>query len=168
MREEGGREMDVEIRLRELGMVLPKAPEPIGNYKAFVRAGALVFISGQIPLVNGALIWQGRIGAELTAEQGYQAARACALNVLAQLKKALGGFDRLRTVARVDGYVNAAPGFHDLARVLDGASDLLAAALVERSGHSRTVAAHSGLPMNAAVELGVIAEVECEIEPNGG
>ena len=160
--------MDVESLLSELGLVLPEAPEPIGNYKAFVRAGNLIFISGQLPLANRALLWQGRIGAELTTEQGYEAARACALNVLAQIKKSLGAFDNLRAVVRVDGFINAAPGFNDLPRVLDGASDLFAAALGDRAGHARTVAAYAGLPMNTAVELGVIVEVECEIEPNRG
>jgi enamine deaminase RidA (YjgF/YER057c/UK114 family) len=160
--------MDVERRLSDLGLVLPEPPEPIGNYKAFVRAGNLIFISGQLPLANGALLWQGRIGAELTPEQGYEAARACALNVLAQVKKATGGFDNLLAVVRVDGFINAAPGFNDLPRVLDGASDLFAVALGDRAGHARTVAAYAGLPMNAAVELGVIVEVECEIEPNRG
>lgn len=160
--------MEVETRLHELGLVLPEAPEPIGNYRASVSAGALLFISGQLPLVNGALAWQGQVGSELTTAQGYQAARTCALNVLAQIHKALGGFDRLRAVLRVDGYINAAPGFNELPRVLDGASDLFAAALAERAGHSRTVAAYSGLPMNAAVELAVVAEVECVIGRNRG
>ena len=152
--------MDVESRLCRLGLTLPEPPEPVGSYKPFIRTGNLLFISGQLPLADGALAYRGQVGADLTPEQGYQSARVCALNALAQIRKALGGFDRLRVVVRVDGYINAAPGFFDLPQVLNGASDLFAEVLAEKAGHTRTVAAHSGLPMNAAVELGVIVEVE--------
>lgn len=143
-----------------MGLILPEPPEPVGNYKAFVRAGNLIFISGQLPLVNGALIHRGRIGSDLTPDEGYDAARTCALNVLAQIKTALGGFERLRSIMRLEGYVNAAPGFIDLPFVLDGASDLFAQTLAERAGHSRMVSANCGLPLNAAVGLSVIVDVE--------
>lgn len=152
--------MEVESCLRKMGLVLPEPPEPVGNYQAFVRAGNLIFISGQLPLINGVLTHRGQVGSDLTLDEGYDAARTCALNVLAQIKKALGGFQRFRSIVRLDGYINAATGFNNLSDVLDGASDLFAQTLTERAGHSRSVAAHNGLPLNAAVEVVAIVEVE--------
>src|SRR3954468_4635317 len=101
--------MSVESKLEQLGLKLPSAPKPAGNYSASVRAGNLLFLSGQFPIENGELGYTGRIGAELTQEQGYAAARLAALNVLAQLKAALGSFERLEHLVRVEGHVASAP-----------------------------------------------------------
>src|SRR5437867_119176 len=114
--------MNVEQKLRELGLELPNAPQPAGNYSAFVQAGSLLFISGQFPLPDGKSRYTGRVGAELTEADGYAAARLAALNVLAQIKAALGSFDRLKSLVRIEGYVSSAPGWHNQPKVLDGAS----------------------------------------------
>jgi enamine deaminase RidA (YjgF/YER057c/UK114 family) len=152
--------MDVEQKLAELGLKLPPAPKPAGNYAAFVRAGNLLFISAQLPIENGELRYVGRVGLELTEAQGYAAARMAALNVLAQIRAALGGFDRLQTLLRVEGHVSAAPGWHNTPKVLDGASDLFAAVLGERGAHTRAAFNPPSLPYNLAVELVVTAAVK--------
>jgi enamine deaminase RidA (YjgF/YER057c/UK114 family) len=144
----------------ETGLVLPEPPSPAGNYQAVVRAGDLLFVSGQFPVRDGRLVYAGRVGAELSLEQGYRAAELAALNVLAQIRRALGGLAALREIVRVEGHVASAPGFFHQPRVLDGASDLFARVLGIRAGHARTAFAPPALPMNAAVELAVIAAVD--------
>lgn len=149
----------IDRRLAELGIELPAAPRPLGAYRAVVQAGSLLFLSGQLPLKDGALLYKGRVGAELTLEQGRAAAELAALNVLAQIRHHLGGFERLRQIVRLEGHVASAPGFHDQPKVLDAASELLARALGDRAGHARTAFAPSQLPADAAVELVVTAEI---------
>ena len=152
--------MNVETKLAELGLMLPVAPKPVGNYLAFVRTGSLLFLSGQLPIAEGALQYTGRVGAELTDKQGYAAARLAALNVLAQIHSALGGFDRLESLVRVEGHVAAAPGWHNAPSVLDGASDLFVAVLGQRGKHARVAFNPPTLPLNAAVELVVTVAVK--------
>ena len=149
----------VESRLAELGLQLPEAPRPVGNYRAAVIANGLLFISGQLPLSNGKLKYRGRVGVELTEAAGGKAAQLAALNVLAQIKAALGGFDRLVSLLRVDGYVSSAPGWMNQPLVLDHASNLFAAVLGERGIHARSAIAAAQLPLNASVELVVTAAV---------
>ncbi len=152
--------MNVELKLDQLGLKLPPAPKPAGNYSAFVRAGNLLFLSGQFPIEDGALRYIGRVGAELSEEQGYAAAQLAALNVLAQIRAALGSFERLDHLVRVEGHVAATPGWDNAPKVLDGASDLFVAALGERGRHARTAFVPSKLPWNLAVELVVTAAVK--------
>jgi enamine deaminase RidA (YjgF/YER057c/UK114 family) len=147
-------------RLAEQGIELPKAPEPLGAYRAVVQAGSLLFLSGQLPLEDGAIRYKGRVGAELTLEEGRAAAELAALNVLAQIRRHLGGFDRLLQIVRLEGHVASAPGFYDQPRVLDAASELISRALGEKAGHARSAFAASHLPANAAVELVVTAEIQ--------
>ncbi|RAR47679.1 enamine deaminase RidA (YjgF/YER057c/UK114 family) [Paraburkholderia unamae] len=151
--------MSVEQKLADLGLTLPAAPQPLGNYSAVSEAGNLLFISGQGPLADGKLRWSGRVGAELTLEEGQQAAQLTALNVLAQIKRHLGGFERLHHIVRVEGHVSSAEGFLAQPVVLDAASDLFAAVLGEKAGHARSAFSHSQLPANLAVELVVIAQI---------
>ena len=151
--------MTVEAKLAELGLALPNAPQPIGSYTAASEAGDLLFVSGQIPFVNGKLAWTGQVGRDLTVEQGREAARAAALNVLAQIARHLGGFERLERIVRVEGHVSSAEGFFGQADVLDGASDLFASVLGEKAGHARSAFSHAQLPVNATVELVVIAHI---------
>jgi enamine deaminase RidA (YjgF/YER057c/UK114 family) len=146
-------------RLAALGLALPPAPQPLGAYRAVVQSGTLLFLSGQLPIRDGAVVHRGAVGAALTVEEGRAAAGLCALNALAQIHRFLGGFERLKQIVRVDGYVASAPGNFDQPKVLDGASDLFARVLVERAGHARTAFAVPQLPADAAVELAVIAEV---------
>ncbi len=151
--------MDIKLKLEQLGLKLPAAPKPVGNYAAVVRSGDFLFISGQLPLENGEVPYAGRVGAELTEQQGYAAAQLAALNVLAQMESALHGFDRLAQLVRVEGHVASAPEWQDAPRVLDGASDLFLRVLGEKGQHTRSAFCPARLPKNAAVELVVIAAV---------
>lgn len=154
--------MSVESQLAGLGLELPSAPKPAGHYAATVRAGNLLFVSGQFSMENGAWRYVGRVGAELSEADGYAAARLAALNVLAQLGAALGGFERLEQLVRVEGHVASAPGWNNAPNVLDGASDLFVAVLGERGRHTRTALTPASLPLNLAVELVVIASIKPE------
>lgn len=151
--------MSVEQKLADLGLTLPEPPQPLGSYTAVSEAGDLLFISGQVPLVNGKLTFTGRVGDTLTIEDGKLAARATALNVLAQIRRHLGGFERLHHIVRVEGHVSCVDGFYDQAGVLDGASELFATVLGDKAGHARSAFSHSQLPANATVELVVIAQI---------
>lgn len=148
---------NVENRLAELGLQLPEAPKPVGSYRAAVISNGLLFISGQLPLLNGELKYRGRVGIELTEAAGGEAAQLAALNVLAQIKAALNGFDRLVSLVRMEGYVSSAPGWIHQPRVLDLASNLFTAVLGDRGMHARSAIATPQLPLNAPVELVVTA-----------
>ena len=150
----------VEQRLEQLGLQLPTAPKPAGNYSAFVLAGNLLFLSGQFPITKSSAAIYGRVGSELTEQQGYTAARLAALNVLAQLRAALGRFDRLETLLRVEGYVASAQNWHNTPKALDGASDLFTAVLGRRGSHSRAAFNVPRLPCDFAVELVVTAAIK--------
>ena len=151
--------MNVETRLKEIGLTLPNPPKPAGNYQPWILSDNLLYLSGQFPIQDGKLIYTGRVGAERTEAEGYAAARMAALNVLAQIHAALGGFDRLKTLLRVEGHVASAPGWNNAPKVLDGASDLFAAVLGDRGRHTRTAFTPSRLPLNVTVELVVTAVI---------
>lgn len=151
--------MNVIENLARLGLQLPKPPAPAGAYRPTLLTGGLLFISGQIPLLDGELKYPGRVGIELTEAQASEAARLAALNVLAQIDAALGGFDRLVSLVRVEGYVSSAPGWFDQPRVLDAASNLLSEVLETKGAHARAAFGVPQLPLNAAVELVVTAAV---------
>ena len=152
--------MSVELQLEKMGLTLPAAPQPAGNYQAAMRSANLLFLSGQFPIEKGQLRYVGQVGAELSETDGYAAARLAALNVLAQIRAALGSFDQLESLLRVEGHVASAPGWNNAPKVLDGASDLFAAALGERGRHARTAFTPARLPWNLAVELVVTAAVK--------
>jgi len=151
--------MTVEQKLTELGLELPEAPQPLGSYTAVSETGNLLFISGQVPIVNGKLVYTGRVGDELSIDEGKRAAQLVALNVLAQISRHLGGFERLHHIVRLEGHVSSADNFYQQPAVLDAASDLFAAVLGEKAGHARTAFSHSQLPANATVIIAVIAEI---------
>ena len=150
----------IDQKLAELGFTLDNPPQPIGNYEAAVISGNMLYISGQLPISNGKLVFQGQVGSELTVSEGYRAAELAAVNVLAQIKKKLGTFDRLVKIVRVDGHISSSDDFIEQPKVLDGASDLFKKVLGDKSGHARTVFGHARLPKNAAIELVVIAEIK--------
>jgi enamine deaminase RidA (YjgF/YER057c/UK114 family) len=152
--------MSVEAQLQRLGVTLPPAPAGVGAYMPWVRTGNLVFTSGQLPWRDGKLAHTGKLGAELTIEQGYDAARACAINAIAQLKAAVGDLEKVVQIVRIDGLVHSAPGFHDHPKVLNGASELFAEAFGERGRHARIAYGVNEMPLNAAVQIAVIAEVK--------
>src|SRR5262245_8137831 len=151
--------MTVEEKLRELGITLPAAPAAVGAYVPWVRTGNLVYTSGQLPWLEGKLAYTGKLGVDLGVDEGYQAARICAINAIAQLVAAVGDFERIRQIVRIEGNVHAGPGFQDHAQVLNGASDLINAVFGPRGRHTRTALGINEMPLNAAVQLSVLAEV---------
>ena len=149
----------VEKKLNELGIKLTTPAAPIANYVPFVRSGNLLTVSGQICLDAGKLVAKGQLGSGVSIEDGQKAARACAVNLLAQLKVALGDLDRVARVVRLGGFVNAAPGFVDGPKVMNGASDLMVAVFGEKGRHARTTVGVSALPQDAAMEVEGLFEV---------
>lgn len=149
----------IEARLAELGVTLPDAPAPAANYVPFVTAGQLVFVSGQVSKGDNGLI-TGRLGEDLDVDAGAEAARCCALSLLAQLRAACDGeLDRLERVVKLTGFVNSAPSFTDQPRVINGASDFLGEALGEVGAHSRSAVGVASLPMGVAVEIEGIFQI---------
>lgn len=146
----------VEARLQSLGIVLPAAPNPVANYVPSCVAGNLLFISGQISRDADGTVTKGRLGAELTVEQGRAAARLAALNVLAQVKAAVGELDRVAQVVRLTGFVSATPEFTDHPQVVNGASDLMVEVLGDKGRHTRAAVGVSSLPMGCAVEVDAV------------
>mgnify|MGYP002640407607 FL=1 len=150
----------IEARLKELGIELPEAASPAANYIPFVVTGKLVFISGQITLLNGKIIHQGRIGDGLTVDDGYQAARLCGLNLLAQLKVAAGGdLDNVSRVVKLGGFVNSVPTFTDQPEVINGASDLMVEVFGDSGKHARFAVSAGALPRNVSVEIDGVFEL---------
>ncbi|HEY0982553.1 RidA family protein [Schlesneria sp.] len=149
----------VEQRLSQIGHQLPSAPEAVGFYVPVLRTGNLVITSGQLPMVGKELMFKGKVGTELHEEQAFHAARMCALNALAQIKKCVGSLDRVTRIVRVEGYVQSAPGFTRQPQVINGASELLIQVFGEAGKHTRIAVGSNELPMNAAVELAIWAEV---------
>ncbi|WP_232630157.1 RidA family protein [Methylobacterium sp. Leaf118] len=153
----------VKERLKALGLTLPKAAAPVANYVPFVRSGNLVIISGQICFgPDGKLsdAHKGKLGAEIAPEAGIEAARLCALNVLAQVEAAVGDLDRgVVQCLRLGGFINAVPTFAGLAPIMNGASDLMVAVLGDRGRHARSTVGVAELPLDAAVEVEAMFEV---------
>jgi enamine deaminase RidA (YjgF/YER057c/UK114 family) len=149
----------VEKKLSELGVVLAEPAAPVANYVPFVRTGNLLMVSGQICLDAGKLVATGQLGAGVSIEDGQKAARACAVNVLAQVKSALGDLDKVVRVVRLGGFVNAAPGFLEGPKVMNGASDLMVAVFGDKGRHARTTVGVSSLPRDAAMEVEALFEV---------
>src|SRR5271154_1574083 len=150
----------VEQKLASQGIALHEPPNPVANYVPFVRTGNLLFVSGQVCLgADGKLIAKGKLGAGVTIEQGSAAARGCAINLLAQVKAALGDLDKVARVVRLGGFVNSAPDFLDGPKVLNGASDLMVAAFGDKGRHARTTVGVASLPADAAVEVEGVFEV---------
>ena len=150
--------MSAEQELKDLGITLPPAPEPAGVYVPAVRAGDLVFVAGQLPMEHGELRFIGRLGDGLDVEEGYEAARLCALNSLSVLRGECGSLDGVRRIVRVCGYVRSAAGFTDQSKVLNGASELMNDVFGDRGRHARLALGTNELPLGAPVELEVIAE----------
>ena len=150
----------VAARLKEINVTLPDAPAPVANYVPAARAGNMLYVSGQIPLEGGKPQFIGRLGREFGVEQGQQAARLCALNVLAQARAALGGdLDRVVRCVRVGGFVNCTPEFADQPQVVNGASDLFVAVLGDAGRHARAAVGCASLPRGVAVEVEAVFEV---------
>jgi enamine deaminase RidA (YjgF/YER057c/UK114 family) len=150
---------EIESRLAELGVTLPDPPAPAANYVPFVVTGNLVHVSGQISQNAGGLI-KGRLGADMDAGQGADAARACAISLLAQVRKACGGdLGRVRRVVKLVGFVASTPEFTDQPKVINGASDFMVAVLGEAGRHARSAVSATSLPLGVAVEIEGIFEI---------
>ncbi len=152
--------MGPEERLRELGIGLPSPPQALASYVPVVVSGSLAFVSGQVPLSEGRLLWSGKVGADLDVEAGAEAARRCALQVMAALRAELGSLDRVRRIVKLTVFVASAEGFTDQSKVANGASDLFAEVFGEAGRHARAAVAAPELPLGAPVEVEAIAEIE--------
>jgi len=148
----------VEARLAELGLTLPVAAAPVAAYVPVVVAGGLAHVSGQLPFIDGALV-TGRLGENVTTEQGYDAARACGLMLLAQLKAALGSLDRVERIVKLGAFINSTGDYTDQPKVANGASELMAAVFGDAGKHARSAVGVPVLPLGAAVEVDAIVAV---------
>lgn len=152
--------MSVEARLAALGLELPEVATPAGAYVPAVISGNLVFTAGQIPLVDGKLMAEGRLGAEITAEAGKEIAQRCALNAIAAVKSVLGDLGRVKKVVKVVGFVASTPEFTAQPGVVNGASELLQAVFGDAGIHARSAVGVAVLPLNSPVEVELIVEFE--------
>jgi enamine deaminase RidA (YjgF/YER057c/UK114 family) len=150
----------VEKKLQELGIALQEPRAPMANYVPFVRTGDLLHVSGQICLDgDGKLVANGRLGDDVSVEEGQKAARVCAINLLAQVKAALGDLDKVKRVVRLGGFINSAAGFTEGPKVMNGASDLMVAAFGDKGKHARSTVGVAALPADVAVEVEGLFEV---------
>lgn len=149
----------IEQRLAELGLSVPELVPPVAAYQPAVVADGVVYISGQLPLVDGKLPRSGKVGAEVSAEQAYDVARTCGLNLIAALKHAVGDLDRITRIAKVGGFVASAPDFTGQPQVINGTSELLAEVFGEVGQHARSAVGVAVLPMDTPVEVDLIAHI---------
>jgi enamine deaminase RidA (YjgF/YER057c/UK114 family) len=148
-----------ETQMTALGLVLPAPPKPVATYIPVVRTGNLLFLSGMIPLRNGTLTVEGKLGKEVSVEQGYEASKICLLNALAVIRHHLGTLDRVKQVVKLVGYVASAEGFVQQPAVINGASDLLVKIFGDAGRHARVAVGAAALPLNAPVEIELIVQV---------
>jgi enamine deaminase RidA (YjgF/YER057c/UK114 family) len=148
-----------EERLQQLGVSLPSPAVPVAAYVPTVRTGNLVFVSGQVPVVDGAPSHLGHLGGDVDLEAGRDAARTCAINLLAALKAELGELSRVRRVVKVTGFVACTPGFTDMPKVINAASELLGEAFGDAGRHARAAVGVAALPLGVPVEVEAIVEV---------
>ena len=148
-------------RLKELGIELPIPLQPLANYVPYRWSGSLLFISGQVPVQNGTLPYLGKVGVDLSIEQGQAAARLCAINILAQVNAALNGnLDHVNACLKLGGFVNCAPDFSDQPTVINGASDFMVDVFGDKGRHARAAVGSNALPRNVAVEVDAIFDCQ--------
>jgi len=152
--------MSFEAKLTELGITIPEAPKPVAAYVPAVRIGDMVYTSGQIPFVAGELKYKGKVGRDVTLEQGYEAAKVCVINALAAVKGLVGSLDNIEKIVKVVGFVNSAPGFVDQPKVINGASELLSQVFGQAGEHARSAVGVAELPVDSAVEVELIVKVK--------
>ena len=150
----------IDARLQELGITLPEPAAPVANYVADVVTGNLIFVSGQVPIEDGQFKFVGKVGGELTVEEGQAAARLCALNIIAQVKAACGGdLDRVVRCVRLGGFVNSTADFTDQPEVINGASNLMVEVFGDKGKHARAAVSAAALPRGVAVEVDAVFEI---------
>ena len=152
--------MTIENKLKELNIELPNAPDPVGAYVAFKKIGNLLFISGQLPISKDGKIIKGKIGAGLDLEDGQRASKLCVINILAQVKKALGGdLNKVKNCIKITGFVNSTDDFKDQPKVINPASETLSTVFGANGKHARAAISTNSLPLGAAVEIDAIFEI---------
>lgn len=149
----------IEERLSALNIILPNPPKPAGSYIPVVVTGNLAFVSGQIPIKNGKVLYMGKVAKDLTIEEAQKAAKLCIINALAQLKAELGDLEKISKIVRVSGFVNSSPEFTEHPKIINAASDLLFEIFGQKGQHTRIAIGVSSLPLNSAVEIDLIAEI---------
>lgn len=152
--------MSFEAKLTEMGIVVPEAPKPVAAYVPAVQIGDIIYTSGQIPFVDGQIKYKGKLGKDVTIEQGYDAARVCVINALAAVKSLAGSLDNIEKIIKVVGFVNSAPGFTDQPKVINGASELLAEVFGQAGAHARSAVGVAELPIDSAVEVELIVKLK--------
>ena len=152
--------MNIENKLRELKIELPNAPDPVGAYVAFKKINNLLFISGQLPISKDGKMIKGKIGNDLTLEDGQKASKLCVINILAQVKKALNGdLNKVKSCVKITGFVNSTDDFKDQPKEINPASDTLSAVFGDIGKHARAAISSNSLPLGAAVEIDAIFEL---------
>ncbi len=151
---------NIDARLKELGITLPEPAAPVASYRPAVIAGGMLYVSGQLPFVDGAIV-TGKLGANVSLEQGVEAARACGIMLIAQIKAALDGdLDRVEQIVKLGGFVASTPDFTDQPKVVNGASDLMEQVFGEAGRHARSAVATPVLPLDAAVEVDAVVALK--------
>ena len=154
------KELVVSEKLKQLNIELPKAPDPVGAYVAFKKIGNLLFISGQLPIGSDGAITKGKIGKNLTLEDGQKASKLCVINILAQASKAMNGdLDKIKNCVKITGFVNSTDDFFDQPKVINPASETLSSVFEDRGKHTRAAISTNSLPLGAAVEIDAIFEI---------
>ena len=154
------KELVVSEKLKQLNIKLPKAPDPVGAYVAFKKIGNLLFISGQLPIGSDGAITKGKIGKNLTLEDGQKASKLCVINILAQASKAMNGdLDKIKNCVKITGFVNSTDDFFDQPKVINPASETLSSVFEDRGKHTRAAISTNSLPLGAAVEIDAIFEI---------
>ena len=152
--------MTIENKLKELNIELPNAPDPVGAYVAFKKINNFLFISGQLPISSDGKIVKGKIGKDLTLEDGQKASKLCVINILAQVKKALNGdLNKVKNCIKITGFVNSTDEFKDQPKVINPASETLSTVLGDNGKHARAAISANSLPLGAAVEIDAIFEI---------
>jgi len=150
----------ISEKLKQLNITLPKAPDPVGAYVAYKKIGNLLFISGQLPIDANGTIIKGKIGKDLSLEDGQKASKLCVLNILAQVNKALNGdLDKVKNCAKITGFVNSTDDFKDQPKVINPASETLANLFGDKGKHTRAAISSNSLPLGASVEIDAIFEI---------
>ena len=152
--------MSVEEKIKQLNIEIPKSPKPVGAYVAFRIVNKLVYISGQVSFDQNGNLIKGRVGSELSLEQGQEAAKACAINIISQLKSACeGDLEKVKSCIKINGYVNSTDNFLDQPKVINAASELIVNVFGEKGTHARAAVSVNSLPLGAAVEIESIFEI---------
>ncbi|HHU69201.1 MAG TPA: RidA family protein [Thermoanaerobacterales bacterium] len=152
--------MSINEKLNKMGIQIPQTPKPVAAYVPAVKTGSYIYTSGQIPSVDGKLMYKGKVGKDLSLEEGYEAAKICAINCLSAIKSLIEDLDNIDKVIKVTGFVNSAEGFNLQPKVVNGASDFLGNLFGDKGAHARSAVGVSCLPLDAAVELEMIVRIK--------